>query len=95
MDDYLSIYQKCDAERLSNLEQLVNQSIHNREIPEKLSFPITVQFELMAECNLQCLHCYNRSGDSDLDTSMGLEEWLKLSHHLVFSNVSCRVVNFC
>ncbi len=83
MTDYLSIVQQCDDYYLKNLEQTVTSSIEQGEIPETCTFPIALQFELMAECNLKCLHCYNRSGDVDLATKMKLDDWLSLSHHIV------------
>lgn len=83
MDNYVSIYHECDLSQLDQLKQAVNRAIDAEEIPATVSFPVTVQFELMAECNLSCLHCYNRSGDHDLDTAMKIEEWLNFSQHLV------------
>lgn len=81
--DYLALYRDCDNQHLTRLERSIKQAVQNQELPEKIDFPITVQFELMSECNLKCLHCYNRSGDDDLNTDVKLDQWIQISNHLV------------
>lgn len=42
--------------------------------PKSLSFPIGMQFELTAQCNLFCKHCYNRSYQGR-PTAMTIADW--------------------
>ena len=81
--DYVEKYKERDEKSLIALESRLSQAFSNDELPSSFSFPVTVQYELMTECNLKCLHCYNRSGDNDLSTKMKFEHWIELSHHLV------------
>ncbi len=50
--------------------------------PKIFEMPITLQFELLAECNLYCKHCYNGSGENK-PTLMHLQEWKDLAKHIV------------
>lgn len=53
------------------------------QYPQSFQMPIGIQFELTGKCNLHCKHCYNRSGDSDVQTLMTPDDWITLSKHLV------------
>jgi len=53
------------------------------QYPLQFQMPTGIQFELTGACNLRCKHCYNRSGDSDVQTRMKPEDWLALSRHIV------------
>lgn len=33
----------------------------------KLSFPLTMQFEFMEQCNLKCPYCYNNSSTNPIE----------------------------
>lgn len=55
------------------------------EYPIQFSYPLALQFELTGKCNLNCKHCYNRSGDDDVVSSdvMTPERWKQLAHQIV------------
>ncbi|MDO4858082.1 MAG: radical SAM protein [Thermoguttaceae bacterium] len=53
------------------------------QYPLEFQMPTGIQFELTGACNLRCKHCYNRSGEADVQTRMKPEDWIALSHHLV------------
>lgn len=40
----------------------------------RLSMPLSIQFDLTNQCNLNCRFCYNSSGNS-LDSEMNIDEW--------------------
>ncbi|MDR1871860.1 MAG: radical SAM protein [Deltaproteobacteria bacterium] len=61
----------------------INKLIKENQFPVEFTFPIGLQFELTASCNLKCKHCYNRSGDNDKITSMTPQHWIDFSRYLV------------
>ena len=64
----------------------LQKSIHQKEIesikarqeegtyPKEFDFPLGVQLELTAKCNLNCKHCYNRSAALN-DSKMTIDDW--------------------
>jgi MoaA/NifB/PqqE/SkfB family radical SAM enzyme len=82
---YIESIRQCDIAHLQQLKSSLNAMWENEVFPTSFEMPITVQYELMTECSLKCLHCYNRSGDDDLVTKMKLQNWIDLSKHLVDS----------
>ena len=83
MKNYLKKYRTLDERNLqtvrTNIKLLQNAGVY----PQKYNYPITLQFELTAQCNLACKHCYNRSGDRDRETLMTPEKWCELSRQIV------------
>jgi MoaA/NifB/PqqE/SkfB family radical SAM enzyme len=43
----------------------VDQLIHNNMMPEYYNSPLLCSWEITRACNLQCLHCYNNSGEKN------------------------------
>ena len=68
---------------LSKTKKLVDNLQNENKYPIKYKMPVALQFELTANCNMRCVHCYNRSGDVDKKTLMKLNDWLNLSKHLI------------
>lgn len=83
--NHVEMIEKCDEQNLIHLQSALEQMWQDEVFPRSFEMPITVQYELMTECSLKCLHCYNRSGDDDLVTAMKLQNWIDLSKHLVES----------
>ena len=83
MKDYKKIYQLQDKKYIEELCESVHYMQKIRSYPEEFDMPITLQFELLAECNLHCKHCYNCSGEQKNKTLMTVEKWKDLSEHIV------------
>lgn len=81
--DYIKINRAIDLKYLKDLalsqERLKEEGVY----PDKLTYPLTLQFELTGQCNLACKHCYNRSGDNDRKTLMTPNKWCDLAHQIV------------
>ena len=83
MKNYSKIYGTQDMRYLTELNKNMMDLQERGLYPKKFNMPVTVQYELTAKCNLKCLHCYNRSGDSDKITNMTTDQWMNLSRHIV------------
>jgi MoaA/NifB/PqqE/SkfB family radical SAM enzyme len=83
MKDYVKISNAIDMKNyrksVENLKTLQEKSLY----PKRLSFPITLQFEMTRNCNLRCKHCYNASGIKSFSDSMQAENWIELSKYIV------------
>ena len=85
MKDYVTKYNKFDEKHVSQVKENIDTLQEKGKYPTVFSFPTTIQFELTSACNLKCIHCYNRSGDSNVKTNLTPKLWLELSHHIVDS----------
>ena len=83
MKDYVKKYRTLDERNLQVIRTNLNVLQNSGAYPTKMTYPITLQFELTGKCNLACKHCYNRSGDSDRETLMTPEKWCELSRQVV------------
>jgi len=83
MKNYVKIFQTHDINYLNKLKLETQRMQENATYPLSFEMPITIQFELTSKCNLKCLHCYNRSGENFINTTMTTESWLKLSKQIV------------
>ncbi len=85
MKDYIELNNKYDLKRINAENDYIKGLQESESYPLYYSYPITLQFELTGDCNLNCAHCYNRSGDSDVvkGTKMGPEDWKRLAREVV------------
>ena len=74
---------KIEIKQLQKLEERIKEYQTKNNYPYHFDFPVTLQFELTAKCNMKCLHCYNRSGDQDKITLMTPEHWKNLCKQIV------------
>lgn len=56
----------------------------NGQYPRSFSFPVGIQFELTAQCNMHCKHCYNRS-DIHSVSDMKVSDWLNTINCIIDS----------
>jgi len=82
MKDYRKIFKATDAKYIRDLKKRIEYMQSIGSYPKIFEMPITLQFELLAECNLYCKHCYNGSGENK-PTLMHLQEWKDLAKHIV------------
>ena len=83
MKNYIKKYRTLDERSLQVIKTNIIALQQAGAYPKKFNYPITLQFELTAQCNLACKHCYNRSGDIDRQTLMTPDKWIELSHQIV------------
>ena len=83
MKNYIKKYRTLDERNLQAVRKNISTLQNAGSYPQKFNYPITLQFELTAKCNLACKHCYNRSGDSDRETLMTPDKWCELSRQIV------------
>ena len=83
MKNYVKKYRTLDERNLQTVRANIKLLQNAGAYPQKYNYPITLQFELTAQCNLACKHCYNRSGDRDRETLMTPEKWCELSRQIV------------
>jgi MoaA/NifB/PqqE/SkfB family radical SAM enzyme len=72
-----------EFKNLDKIKGAVEEAQNQGNYPQKFNMPLAVQFELTSLCNLRCLHCYNRSAESDQKTLMQLENWLNVCNDIV------------
>lgn len=82
MKNYRKIFRIQDKRAIEALYKNVEVMQAAGQYPEEFDMPITLQYELMSECNLYCKHCYNGSGEHHT-TRMTVERWKELSCHVV------------
>lgn len=82
MKNYRKIFRIQDKRAIEALYKNVEVMQVAGQYPEEFDMPITLQYELMSECNLYCKHCYNGSGEYHT-TRMTVERWKELSCHVV------------
>jgi len=80
MDKYLN---KQEQSYLNNLKCGIKKLQEDGDYPRSFKLPVGLQFELTSKCNLKCLHCYNRSGDADKETTMVTQDWINLANQIV------------
>lgn len=85
MKDYSAIYNKFDEKHVLQVKENMGVLQNTGKHPKEFTFPTTIQYELTSACNLKCIHCYNRSGDSNVTTNMTPRLWLELTQHIVES----------
>lgn len=83
MKDYKKIYRLQDKKYVEDLYKRVKYMQNNRSYPLEFEMPITLQFELLSECNLYCKHCYNQSGEKENQSAMKAEDWKRLARNIV------------
>ena len=81
--DYIKINRAIDLKYLKDLALSQERLKEEGVSPDKLTYPLTLQFELTGQCNLACKHCYNRSGDNDRKTLMTPNKSCDLAHQIV------------
>lgn len=64
---------------IKNKKDLIDRGIY----PERYKKPISLQFELTSKCNLKCKHCYNRSGQNNIEDKVTPQKWIEFSKFLV------------
>ncbi|MDO4628320.1 MAG: radical SAM protein [Planctomycetia bacterium] len=69
--------------RLKRMQENLKIMQDTEQYPRSFQMPIGIQYELTANCNLRCKHCYNRSGDQDVQNKMRPEDWIRLSQNIV------------
>ncbi|GHV54829.1 radical SAM/SPASM domain-containing protein [Synergistales bacterium] len=77
--------EKLSKEERTNIkisEANLNKQIKAGMYPKEFTMPVGLQFELTADCNLRCRHCYNRSGDADKKTLMNVDKWVDFSKYI-------------
>lgn len=72
-----------ERQRLKKMAESIALQQELELYPREFLMPIGIQYELTGACNLKCKHCYNRSGDSDVQTRMKPKDWLRLTRHIV------------
>ena len=85
MKNYIDITNRIDLKRIESDKQKIEKMQAEGKYPLYFTMPTTIQYELTGDCNLNCAHCYNRSGDSDVvrNAKMTPEDWKSLSRQLV------------
>ena len=83
MKDFIKKYRTLDERNLQTIKKNLIVLQEAGAYPKRFDYPITLQFELTAQCNLKCKHCYNRSGDADRETLMTPEKWCELARQIV------------
>lgn len=77
--DEFIVSQKVNfARELAHVKKLQREGLY----PLSLSFPVGLQFELTAKCNMRCKHCYNMSAPERV-SDMKLENWLAVVNDIV------------
>ena len=82
MKDYRKIMKATDAKYVRQIGERIKKLQETGSYPYEFDMPVTLQFELLAECNLYCKHCYNGSGEHK-PTLMKLDDWKSLARHIV------------
>lgn len=77
-EQFLKTHQTLLDRRLEKM--LLDQQ--NGQYPTELSFPIGLQFEVTSQCNLSCIHCYNRS-DSHFLPKMNIDAWQSVVNDII------------
>lgn len=77
------IFIRQERQRLKIMAETIKSQQDQELYPKKFLMPIGIQYELTGACNLRCKHCYNRSGDPDIQTRMTPKDWLDLTQHIV------------
>jgi MoaA/NifB/PqqE/SkfB family radical SAM enzyme len=83
--DFEKLFFKTNNYDLTEQQTLMKsqqEAIENGLRPSVYCMPIMLQFELTGKCNLQCDHCYNRSGEYTED-KMTIEAWINLASEIV------------
>ena len=73
----------CEQSRISAHERRIKDLIDSGDYPPSLSMPLSVQLELTDKCNLECKHCYNRSGEKHGGRFLRAVEWLGIAQDIV------------
>lgn len=83
--NYIKLFDAVDKKQAKQEKENILKLQEMGLYPRSFSYPITLQLELTGACNLDCKHCYNRSGDKDRVqfTRMTPEKWKDLAHEIV------------
>ena len=82
--NYVRIFRNRDKRALVKEEERFRLLQDAGQFPRVFDFPITLQYELTARCNVKCKHCYNNSGENNAATDlMTPEEWIRFSQYIV------------
>lgn len=74
---------EAEALRIKTFETRMNELIEDGHYPRKLSMPLSVQLELTGKCNLECMHCYNRSGRKYSADTLKPSDWIRIARDIV------------
>lgn len=74
---------ETEERRIKTFETRMNELIEEGHYPQKLSMPLSVQLELTGKCNLECMHCYNRSGRKYTADTLKCSDWIKIGRDIV------------
>ncbi|WP_160361398.1 radical SAM/SPASM domain-containing protein [Clostridium chromiireducens] len=83
MKDLVKLTQLRDEKEMEKVREQTQFLQAEKKYPKEFNFPLTMQFELTANCNLRCKHCYNASGIKNFDDAMTIDKWIGFSKYVV------------
>ena len=85
MKNYIKLTNNVDIKSILAEKEKIEHLQAEGKYPLSYDYPTTIQFELTGDCNLNCAHCYNRSGDVDVvrNAIMKPDDWKHLSRQIV------------
>ncbi|MCK8828087.1 radical SAM protein [Natroniella acetigena] len=75
-------WEKNQKDMLENVRIAIEKAQNKNEYPNHFDMPMGIQYELTTKCNMKCIHCYNKSGETD-NSLMKIDDWIELTKDLI------------
>lgn len=82
---------KSEENYFDRVEESILYEQQRGNYPLYFNFPLDIQFDLTARCNLKCLHCYNNSAPGRQD-AMTKERWMNVAEQVIREGGAFNVV---